>query len=182
MKYIFGVFSVLFLIYLLAPGPGSIKDFPALPDSAKSTLSGDTVELPNIAGYFSNNYRGFVTSFYKSHYNRSTWLPFPPIRLNYPPEYAFTAIKVQTHSTYLEEYVYPLRDSLFVNGLEPFEQSGKPRYSGAVPFKEEGGLWETKTTLRYYPSSYPSRILIFFGVELSLIFLWKIGRKIIING
>lgn len=155
--------------------PGSITNFPALPQSAKSTLSGDTVEIPNIVAYFSNNYRKYVMSYYKLSYQGQTKLPFPPVRLNYPPEEAYTYIKVQTQSTYLEELSYPLRDSLFINGLEPFDEiTKKERYVGATKFMEAGQPWETKVTMRYYPSSCLSRIVVWFTVVVSLYLISKL--------
>ena len=145
----------------------------------KSTLEGDTIQVPNVAGYFSNNYRGFTTLFFRQEYKENTLFPFGPLRLNYPPEFAFTAIKDQTHSTYLEEFYYPLRDSLFVNGLEPFYEDGTPRYAGAMQFDHQGILNDTKVTLRYYPSSILTRIIVWLGITASVIFLWKLGKKVL---
>jgi hypothetical protein len=179
-KKIFVLLSILFLIYLVMPGPSTIDNFPALPNSAKSTLEGDTIQLPRIVGYFSNNYRAFATNFYRQSFQHLTWFPFLPWRLNYPPEFAFTAIKDQTHSTYLEEFYYPLRDSLFVNGLEPFED-GIGRYNGATKFMERGQLWDTKVTLRYYPSSLPVRLIVGLGVIASVALIWKLSKRIIFN-
>ena len=178
MKIILATLSLVFLIYLLAPGPTSINDFPSLPNSLKSTEEGDTIQVPNVAGYFSNSYRSFATNFYRGIYQSKTIFPFPPLRLNYPPEFAFSAIKDQTHSTYLEEFVYPLRDSLFVNGWEPFEEvTKKPRYQGATPFEPGGKSFETKVTLRYYPSPLWARILVWLGINISLMLVWTVGKK-----
>src|SRR6185503_20107129 len=99
-KIIFIIFSVLLLVYLILPGPANIGDFPGLPNSVKSTLSGDTVQIPNIAAYFSFNYRSKVIPVYEQAFRNKTLFPFEPLRLNYPPEFAYTAIKDQTHSTY----------------------------------------------------------------------------------
>lgn len=160
------------------PGPESVENFSALPNSAKSTLSGDTIEVPNISAYFSNNYRNFVTTFYYKSYREQNIIPFIPLKLNYPPEFAFSAIKDQTQSTYLEEYVYPLRNSLFVNGLEPFVENGKARYWGASVFTQSGNPYYTKVTLRYYPSSLSSRIIVWFLINMSCILIWKTARGI----
>src|SRR3972149_6865456 len=100
MKYLFVFSSVLFLIYMIWPGPGKISDFKPLPNSVKSTLAGDTFQIPNVAGYFSDSYRDFVTSFYITDYWQKTFLPFPPIRLIHPPEYSWITIKKHTDSTY----------------------------------------------------------------------------------
>lgn len=175
LKFLFLFSSLLFLVYLFWPfEPKSISDFSPLPQSTKSTLSGDTVEVPNVSAYFSDNYRSFVTKYYKNHFQYMTKLPFPPIVLNHPPEYAFDYIKDQTQSTYLEEYVYPWRGRLFVNGLEPFDEKTKlPRYEGAVKFETEGMLYETKVTLRYYPTPLWARMVVWFGVNIVVILLFK---------
>lgn len=180
MKFIFLTFSIIFLVYLILPGPSSISDFKALPNSEKSKLEGDTIQVPNITAYYSNNYRDFVTKFYQQALQSNTKFPFPPIRLNYPPEFAFTAIKDQTQATYLEEYVYPFRESIFVNGMEPFYESDKKaKFAGATFFEQDKKLFETKTTLRYYPSSIMHRLTVWMGVNISLVGLWVVGRKVL---
>lgn len=164
---------------MIWPGPSKISDFKALPSSDKSKLEGDTIQVPNVAGYFSNNYRDFVVPFYSSMYQRLTGLPFAPMRLNHPPEYAWTAIKKHTDSTYIEELVYPLRDSLYVNGFEPFYSDGTPKFWGATKFEVDGQNWFTKVTLRFYPSALIIRILVWLGIVTSVCLLYKLGRKII---
>lgn len=165
---------------MLWPGPGKISDFKPLPNSIKSKLAGDTFQIPNVAGYFSDNFRQFVTSFYISNYWRKTLLPFPPIRLIRPPEYSWTAIKKHTDSTYLEELVYPLRDSLYVNGFEPFYEDGKPKFWGSAKLDVEGISFFTKTTLRFYPSHFIVRVLVWFGIIISISWLFKLGKKVVV--
>ncbi|OGE34507.1 hypothetical protein A3C32_04150 [Candidatus Daviesbacteria bacterium RIFCSPHIGHO2_02_FULL_41_14] len=179
VKLLFFIFSVLFLLYMVLPGPAEIKDFPSLPVSQTSTLEGDTIQVKNVAGYFSDNYRDFSTNYYKDQYQQNTLFPFPPLRLNYPPEFAFTAIKDQTQSTYLEEFVYPLRDSLFVNGLEPFTTEGKPRFRGAIEFEVGGNTYDTKVTLRYYPSNLAIRLVVWAGITTAIYLLWKTGKEVL---
>ncbi|MDD2823015.1 MAG: hypothetical protein PHQ59_02925 [Candidatus Daviesbacteria bacterium] len=182
IRILFIGFAILLLIYLLIPGPTSIDNFSELPNSTKSTLSGDTIQQQNVAGYFSNNYRNFVTNFYKNDYSSKVVLPFLPIRLNYPPEFAYTAIIDQTKSTYLEEFVYPLRDSLFVNGFEPFYESGKQKFFSSTKFEQEGKLFYTKATLRYYPSPIWVRITVWLGILVSMFLIWKTARRVISRG
>ncbi len=164
---------------MIAPGPNKISDFKPLPNSAKSTLAGDTIQISNVIAYFSDNYRNFVTQFFRQNYKSLTWLPFPPLRLNHPPEYSWNVIKKHTDSTYLEEYVYPLRDSLYVNGFEPFNEDGSPRFWGSTKLNEGKDLWYTKTTLRFFPSSLAIRLLVWLGISASVVFLYKLGRKIV---
>ncbi len=179
IKRVFIVFSVLLLIYMVWPGPGKISDFAPLPSSDKSTLEGDTIQIPNVAGYFSNNFREFVVPFYLKNYQALTGFPFPPLKLNHPPEYSWIAIKKHTDSTYIEELVYPLRDSLYVNGLEPFYSDGQPKFWGSIKFDIGKNNWFTKTTLRFYPSGTASRILVWFGIVASSYMLFKMTKKIL---
>ena len=179
LKTVLIILSFLLLVYMFMPGPDSITDFPALPDSIKSSLEGDTIQVPNVSAYFSNNYRDFVIPYYYDSYKEGTIVPFGPLRLNYPPEFAFTAIKDQTHSTYLEEFVYPLKDSLFINGLEPVEKDGTPRYVGGGRFEMDGRFIDTKVTLRFYPSTLPVRVAVWFGINLSVIVLFIMSKRIL---
>lgn len=178
IKKIFIFFSLLLLIYMLWPGSSGISDIKPLPDSAKSTLAGDTVQIPNVSAYFSNLYRNFVIPFYFKNYWQSSHLPFPPIRLNHPPEYSWVVIKKPTDSTYLEEFVYPLRDSLYVNGLEMLNPDGSRIFYGAPLLEEDGRFWLTKITLRLYTSNIVVRIIVWFGMVISLWMLFQLSRRI----
>ncbi len=181
IKKIFILFSVILFIYMIWPGPGEISDLKPLPNSAKSTLSGDTVQIPNVSAYFSNNFRNFVVPFYYKNYQENSHFPFPPIRLNHPPEYSWTVIKKPTDTTYLEEFVYPLRDSLYVNGFENYHPNGTPVFWGAPKLNEGDKIWYTKTTLRLYTSNLVVRVLMWFGIIISIQQLWKLGRSIVRN-
>lgn len=160
--------------------PSQIRDintFVAFPGATLSKLSGDTVQMPNLVGLFSNRYRAYVTDFYKLEFQRLNQMPILPMVINHPPESAFVFIKDQTHSTYLEEYVYPFRGSLFVNGLEPFDERTKaPRYSAASLFGQDGADFETKVVIRYYPVAWWKRLavlLLFNGVVVLSIKSWQ---------
>lgn len=179
LNKVFLSFAFLLLVYLIAPGPGSISQFEPLPNSAKSDLAGDTWQIPNVSAYFSDNYRGLTTKFYKDRLQKNTWFFFPPKRLNYPPEESFIYIKKHTDSTYLEEYVYPMRESIFVNGFEPFYEDGQPKYWGASGFDIGDKRYYTKATLRLYPSPLWARLVVWIGVLGSIWALWKIGRRVV---
>lgn len=177
MKYLYISFSLILLIYMLWPGTSKISDFPVLPSSDKSKLSGDTIQIPNVSAYFSNNFREFVVPFYSTNYQALSHLPFPPLKLNHPPEYSWTVIKRHTDSTYLEELVYPLRDSLYVNGLEPYYSDGTPKFWGATKFEIGKNAWFTKVTLRFYPSNVFIRFLVWSGICLSIFWIYKHSLK-----
>lgn len=173
------IFFAAGLIYLLWPGPGDVGDFGQLPNSLKSTEPGDTLENPQRVAFFSDNFRDSVISFYTDEFQKLNFFPLGPIRINYPPEYAYTAVKDQILSTYLEELVYPMRSSLFINGFEPFYEDGTPKYKGATTIEIEGTVFATKTTLRFYSSSILVRIIVWMGVTVSLYWLIKLGRRIL---
>lgn len=174
------------LIYLLWPGPSSIQSILSIPNSLKSDEPGDTVQNQNIAAYFSQTERDFITNFY---YNQFSYLnifgiKIPAIRFNYPPEDAKTQVRDQIQTTYLEEYSYPLRNSLYVNGFDkviwnklnhvPTDELNKN-----IIINEES--FNSKTTLRYYGSPVIWRIIIYIGVwilSLSLIkIFWRAFKK-----
>jgi hypothetical protein len=180
-KFFFVIISGLLLVYMMWPAPTSINSFPALPDSTKSKESGDTIQVSNVSAYFSKHYRQFVTNYYKNYYQQLTGLPFPPLRMNHPPEFAYTAIKDQTQSTYLEEFYYPLRGSLYVNGFEPFYEDGTAKFVGATDMVVDGKFYSTKTTLRYFPSRWSSRLIVWFGLNITFIALWKMGKRVLSN-
>lgn len=179
MKYLFITFAILLLIYMLWPGSSKISQFKALPDSAKSTLSGDTTEIPNVSGYFSNNFRDFVVPFYIQNYQENSFFPFPPLRLNHPPEYSWQVIKKHTETTYLEELVYPLRDSIYVNGYEIYRPDGNPIFYAVPRLEEAGKAWPTKVTLRFYNSNIFIRVVVWAGILISIKNIFGLGRRIL---
>jgi hypothetical protein len=185
MKQIQRVFFVaifiLGLVYMIWPGPTGINDIPALPDSVKSSEPGDTTQVANVAAYFSNMRRKEVTDFYRHQfgYLKIFGVVIPPIKLNRPPEEAYTYIRDQQASTYLEEYAYPLRDSIFVNGFEPFNEQGKPYKLGATDIQIDGVFYDTKTTLRYYGSSLIWRLILYFGIWIGMYFTFQTIKEIV---
>jgi|SRR3989344_123429 len=180
IKKIFLIFSALLFIYMIWPGPSKISDFKVLSDSTKSKLEGDTIQIPNVVAYFSNSYREFVVPVYVMNYQSLMHFLIPPFRLNHPPEYSWIAIKKHTDSTYIEELVYPLRDSLYINGFEPFYPDNTPKFWGSTKFEADGRDWYTKTTLRFYPSNFLVKIVVWFGIISSIYFLFRLGKKILI--
>lgn len=165
---------------MLWPGPSNIGHFAPLPDSDKSNLEGDTIQVPNVSAYFSDNYRDYTVQFYRDNYQSLSHLPFPPLGLNHPPEFSWNVIKKHTDSTYLEELVYPLRDSIYVNGLEPFYEDGQPKFWGATVFEIGKNNWDTKTTLRFYPSGFFIRLFVWCGITLSIFWIFKLAKLVIL--
>lgn len=177
LKKITIILFVLGLIYIIWPGPSSINDIAQLPDSLKSDEPGDNQS--EIVAYFSNGRRKDVTNFYKNQmsYLNIFMFTIPPIRSNHPPEEAFTYIKDQQPSTYLEQYSLPFRDALYVNGFEPFNAQGKPYREGATRIFVKNNFYDSKTTLHYYGSSLSIRIVIYILSWICIILLFKLSRK-----
>jgi hypothetical protein len=180
-KILLVVLFLIGLIYLVMPGPSSINDIQQLTDSLKSNEPGDTTQVSNIAAFFSNNRRKEVTDFYKDQfaYLKIFGVNIPPVKLNHPPEEAYNYIRDQQPSTYLEQYTYPLRDAIYVNGFEPFDVSGKPYKRGATSIFIEGNYYDTKTTIRYYGSSVIWRLLIYIGIWASILLLVNLSKQLL---
>ncbi|OGE34291.1 hypothetical protein A3A14_04545 [Candidatus Daviesbacteria bacterium RIFCSPLOWO2_01_FULL_43_38] len=182
IKKVLWVIFVLGLIYILLPGPSKIKDFAPIPDSTKSNLDGDTWQNPNIVAYFSDFKRQDITQFYRMQLEDKYFFGkfIPPIRLNHPPETAYVYIRDQQESTFLEEYIYPFRESLYVNGYEPAVENKmfkKPsNFVGDHVWYEELP-YNSKATLRFYPSNPVSRVIIYLSVWAAAIALFRLYRK-----
>src|SRR3989344_3708078 len=176
------VLFLLGLIYLMWPGPGSINEIPPIPNSLKSDEPGDTVQTPNLAAYFSLEKRYFITRYYYDKFSYLNILGFkiPPLRFNHPVEDASTKVRDQVKSTYLEEYVYPFRDSLFVNGYDKdiWNKLNHIKSDGQNETIEiNGRIYNSKTTIRYYPSSVLARLVVYAGAWVLLIVLAKVTYK-----
>lgn len=112
-KWLF-VAELALLGYLSIPGPR----FPQqMPGSLKSNEPAD-IEDPLRQGFYTDWDRQQIMNYFGGQFSKSSLgLPLPTELLNYPPEEAQTIIRDQTKSRYLEEFVHPLRESLFVNGF-----------------------------------------------------------------
>jgi hypothetical protein len=180
LKLLFSIFSLIFLAYLLLPAPSKIEDFSSLPDSVKSEEPGDTIQNPNISAYFSDLYRSEVIPFYKNDFNQKFsyfGINLPFTRLNHPPEKAVEVIRPYQQSYYLEELVHPMRESLYINGWEPYDEKGNKRYKYSHGLVVNGREFISKTTLRYYPSPLWIRLVGWAGVMLAILFLYQLARR-----
>ncbi len=182
-KLLIAIF-LLGLIYLILPGPKTIDDFPPLPEAVKSNLDGDTWQNVNIVGYYANFRRNFITQFYRDKFARMYLFGniIPPIVINHRPESAYQYVRDQQASSFLEEYVYPLRESIFVNGYEPavvnkmyFHPSG---FVGNHYWYLEQP-YDSKTTLRFYSSQTDSRIIVYCGIWVAGYALYLLAKKAI---
>ncbi len=178
-------FFLIGLIYILSPGPDSIDDFEAIPDSLKSDEPGDTYQVPEVAAYFSDFNRESITNFYRDDFREKFifgWI-FPPISLNYPPIAAYQYVRdLLQQSTFLEEYIYPLRGSIFVNGYEPHVEKEIKKFThdkSGGPMQIKGQYFKSKTTIRFYPVSAHLALLTYLGIWVALILLFRLFEKVV---
>lgn len=150
-------FFSLLLVYVLLPNQG----FPNPPaDALQSKEPGDSEDLSVRRAYFTNLTREEVIRHYLKEFN---W----GIRLNYPPEESKTIIRDQTKSTFLEEIVHPLRESVYINGFEPKDAKDA--------INIEGKSWRQKIIIKYVPSSLLVRV---FVVGLSALVSFLLLKEI----
>lgn len=165
------LFNALSLTYLLIPTP-TLKD---LPNSAKSTEPGDTIQLKNVSAYYTNLSRTEVINFYKSSYTGPIL-----IRLNHPPELSKTIIKDTIQSYYFEEFYLPFKESLYINGFEwENDVFTKPEKRIKNKLIFEGKEYRSKITLKTIPTSIPYRLTAFFATEVALLSICFIYIKLI---
>jgi hypothetical protein len=163
------VFNILAIIYLVSP----IPSLPDLENSVKSDLPGDTVQIANVSGYFTNLSRDKVMNFYKKYY-QSVFR----INLNHPPEKAKEIIVDTIPSYYFEELVIPFKESLYINGFE-WEKDvfTKPEKRIKNKILYQGKEYSTKITIRRFPVSIFNRLINFFITETGIIFAFVIYKK-----
>ena len=83
-------------------------------------------------------------------------------------------------STFLEEYLYPLRGSIFVNGYEPFidnEMDKKEHFFIRDRLHINGRYFVSKSILRFYPNDVFDRIIVYFGIWLAGFALFELSKK-----
>jgi hypothetical protein len=159
--------------YLVSPAPA----LPDLVNSVKSDLPGDTTQLKNVSGYFTNLSRTEVITFYKANFNGLF-----RIHLNHPPERSKDVIIDTMQSNYLEEYILPFKESVFINGFEwqndPFTKPEK-RIVNKLIYKNKE--YFAKITIKTFPTSIPQRLSTFFVTEAAIIFILLIFKNIFIK-
>ncbi len=164
--YFFGIY------YLIQPEP----TLPALADAARSDEPGDTVQHPDQSAYYTHrDNRPEILGELQKKFNLPIfgWLSY---RLNYRPEEVGETVRDQLRSYYLEEVIHPLRESLFINVLDPDKTpmiDDEKREQAKMYFK--GVYYPIKVTLKPIYSGVLGRLLVWttifpagFAVYLSL--------------
>ena len=154
LLFLISLFFLALFGYVVLPEPG----FPAPPADALQSKEPADSESPLRRAYFTNFTREEVMSHYKKEFK---W----GLNLNYPPEESRTIIRDQTRSTFLEEIVHPLRESVFINGFEPKVEKDA--------INIEGLSWRQKIIVKLVPSN--------IFVRIAVVILSYVGSVILIK-
>lgn len=168
LKVFLFVLFILLSTYVFPKSP----EFPNPPSDFVQSGEPADIETPLRRGYYTNLSRTEVIAHYEKEFNtplsgvvaKLSLASFTP-RLNYPPEDAPVLIRDQTKSTFLEEIVHPLRESIYINGFEPKTEEYAQFYKGT--------RYNQKIIVRYVPSSLWIRLFVVTGSILSVHFLLK---------
>ncbi|MFZ3301233.1 MAG: hypothetical protein WA152_00795 [Microgenomates group bacterium] len=165
LKIFFILFFITLSVYVFPASP----DFPKPPEGSVQSFEPADVESPLRRGYYTNLNRQEVISHYEKEFNKGFNVYTP--RLNYPPEEAPALIRDQTKSSYLEEIVHPLRESVYINGFIPTVEQYAQYY--------EGVRYSQKIIIRYIPSNSWVRLAVVAGATIFgyLLFLEYINAK-----
>ena len=154
------VIYVIGFIYLVLPSP----QYPDLTGGVRSDEPGDTWQHPDQKGFYANEDRATILKDIQSQYVIKIGnFSLPNFRLNYQPEEARIYVRDLLESYYLEEIIYPFRESIFVNGWEPKKS---PRYAKVLLAKDipeislHGIAYNSKITLKQTHSPAWARILV----------------------
>ena len=159
-KILIFAFLISAVSYLIYPVPG----FPSPPPgSLVSTEPADTESIYRKA-FYTNLSREEVVSYYKN-----LWRG-PFIRINHPPEEAQTMIRDQTRSSWLEELVHPLKDSLYINGFYPTKPTEQININKVH--------YLAKITVHHFPSHPFTRLTVLLMASLSSYLLLKEYAKV----
>jgi hypothetical protein len=170
---ILAIFNITAIVYLVSPIPA----IPDLPNSVKSNEPGDTVQIPNVSAYYTNQSRDEVMNFYSSHYQSPL-----RVRINYPPEKSREIIRDTIQSYYFEEFSIPFKESLYVNGFEwENDVFTKPDKRIKNKLVYNGVEYKTKVTIRTFPTSTPKRFANFFFMEAVVLYLLYAFRSFIVK-
>jgi hypothetical protein len=157
IKLLIAFIFIAAAVYLLVPPP----PFPnAPPNSIRSNEPGDTESIYRRA-YYTNYTRSEILNYY----NQAFKIPGLQYLLNYPPEQAFTLVRDQTKSSWLQEFVHPMRESLFVNGFYPTKPTEQINIGGVH--------YISKITVRYIPSNPVTRLTVLLLIFICCYWLYQ---------
>jgi len=165
-KKIWIVLGVIGSLYLSAPL--AMLPPPDLSKAYKSDEPGDTWQIEDVSAYYTDKERKEVVSYYQEYFSKASFLP--SLRLNYPPEFGKEVFIDTKQTYYLEELVYPMKQSLFINGYE-WENDVFTPVASRKQFilKADGKVWKSKVSLKWFSSSVIVRLAIFWSAWIILL-------------
>lgn len=152
INFLYLALSILVIFYVSLPN----FEFPApIPNSLQSTEPAD-MESPLRRAYFTDYTRQEVLDWYGAQFNRSSFmnLKLPTYLMNYPPEESGSIIRDQTRSTFLQEYVHPFRETMYINGYEPAPSDDENR------IVINGVHYRQKIIVKFVPTNTLLRLVI----------------------
>lgn len=157
MKKILLLVVLVFIgIYLILPSPSFP---PAPPGSIRSVEPGDTESIYR-RGYYTNLTRPEIMDYYDQAFRGPV-----QYRLNLPPEDAYSVIRDQTKSSFLEQIIHPGRESLYINVFVPTKPTEQINIKGIH--------YLNKVTVRYLPSHPISRLTVLLLTAVGLYWLTR---------
>ena len=150
MKIFAIIIFILASVYLILPSPR----FPSPPP--KSIVSNEPADTESTyrRAYYSNLTRPELLSYYRQQFG-----PIPSLLLNYPPEESSSLIRDQTRSSWLQEFVHPLRESILISAFFPTRP--------ADIIMIDGLQYSNKVIVRYLPSHPVTRITVLCLIYVS---------------
>lgn len=146
------------IYYLVLPPPA----FPPLPPgSLQSAEPADTETILRQA-YYTNLSREEIMQFYDKQFKGSVPIQY---RLDLPHEEAYSLIRDQTMSSYLEQIVHPWRESLYINVFVPTKPTEQINIQNVH--------YLNKITVRYLPSHPIPRLTVLLMSSIMLIWIAK---------
>jgi hypothetical protein len=162
LKISFISIYLIAVTYILLPAPA----FPPEPKaSLRSNEPGDMESIYRRA-YYTNYSRSEILKYYSQAFK----IPGIQYLLNYPPEQAYPLIRDQTNSSWLQEVVHPLRESLYINGFYPTKPTEQINIGGVH--------YINKITVRYVPSHPVTRLTVLLLASICCYWLYKEYVKI----
>lgn len=157
IRFVVLVFICSIGIYLMLPSP-RFPDPP--PGSFWSNEPADT-ETTYRRAYYTNLTRPEIMDYY----DRAFRGPIQ-YRLNLPPEDAYSVIRDQTKSSFLEQIVHPWRETLYINAFVPTKPTEQINIDDVH--------YLNKVTVRYVPSHPVSRLTV---LSLATLLLWWLVKE-----
>lgn len=153
-QIILGSVWIVGVLYLVMPTTA----IPNPPEG--SYISQEPADTESIfrKSYFTDLSRDQIMAYYKNEFSYA-------LRLNHPPEEAFSLIRDQTPSSWLEELHRPWKNTLYINGYYPIKATDQ--------IYRNGTHYQAKITVHFLPASLASAITTFTCAMLAFYLLVK---------